>query len=77
MSEHEDVKITELRVRGYLSGIRGESDEMFTHPYDRFDWEMDSGLEDSDAESKNDEADGGSDEQSESDSGDESGDESE
>jgi hypothetical protein len=77
MSEHEDVKITELRVRGYLSGIRGESDEMFTHPYDRFDWEMDSGLEDLDAESENDEADGGSDEQSESDSGDGSGDESE
>jgi hypothetical protein len=77
MSEHEDEKITELRVRGYLSGIRGESDEMFTHPYDRFDWEMDSGLEDLDAESENDEADGGSDEQSESDSGDGSGDESE
>ena len=75
--DHEDEESTERRVRGYLSGIRGESDEMFTHPCDRLDWEQDSGLEDSDAESESHRTSGESDVETESDSEDGSEDGSE
>jgi len=72
MSHHGDEEITESLVRGYLRNVRGEGDEMFRHPYDRLDWEMDSGLEDSDAESEADRTSGESDVESEDGSEDES-----
>lgn len=77
MWDHEDEGITENRVRAYLGNIRGESNEMFRHPYDRLDWELDSDLEDSDAESEADRTSGESDVESESDSEDGSEDGSE
>ena len=51
MWDMENEESAEKRVRGYLNVIRGQTDEMFRHPYDRLDWKIDSDLEDSDAES--------------------------